>query len=285
MAARCGNVVPLIVQGRGTRLMRHNRAMWQAEVDDYVAHLRAAGQAASTVRLRQMHLARALTWLDCPPFEVTTDRLTAYMAGHDWAPETRKSVRSSLCSFYGWAESTGRIPDDPARRLPRVSTPAGKPKPAPTDVVAAALSRAEPREALMVMLAAYAGLRRAEVAGLHADDILEDTLRVKGKGGKVREVPMHPLLAEVLAGRTGFIFPGNDHGHLSPDRVGRILSGLLGLGWTAHTLRHRFATRAYAADRDLLSVQQLLGHASVATTQRYTKLPDDALRRAVLSVA
>ena len=45
------------------------------------------------------------------------------------------------------------------------------------------------------------------------------------------------------------------------------------------------ATRAYAADRDLLSVQQLLGHASVATTQRYTKLPDDALRRAVLSVA
>jgi len=70
--------------------------------------------------------------------------------------------------------------------------------------------------------------------------------------------------------------------------VGRIMSDALGgprSGWTAHTLRHRFATRAYAGDRDILSVQQLLGHSSVATTQRYTAPPDDALRKAVMSVA
>jgi site-specific recombinase XerD len=63
------------------------------------------------------------------------------------------------------------------------------------------------------------------------------------------------------------------------------MSALLGPGWTAHSLRHRFATRAYAGERDLLTVQQLLGHSSVATTQRYTQIPDDALRRAVMAVA
>ena len=51
--------------------------------------------------------------------------------------------------------------------------------------------------------------------------------------------------------------------------------------WTLHTLRHRFATAAYSAERDLLAVQRLLGHASVATTQRYAEPPRDALRKAV----
>lgn len=260
--------------------------MWEADVDAWVMHLRAAGCSPTTVRLRRSHIERALSWFDVPsPWVVTHDQMVEYLGSHDWAPETRKSVRASLRGFYAWAEDAGHVDIDPARKLPRVAVPAGRPRPAPGDIVASALERATPRERLMVMLAAYAGLRRAEIARLHSRDVLGDELRVKGKGGRVRTLPLHPLLAQELAGRQGWIFPGGDDGHLSPDRVGRILSRLLGAGWTAHTLRHRFATRAYAADRDLLSVQQLLGHSSVATTQRYTKLPDDALRRAVLSVA
>lgn len=54
---------------------------------------------------------------------------------------------------------------------------------------------------------------------------------------------------------------------------------------TPHPLRHRFATRAYAVDRDLLAVQTLLGHASPVTTRRYVAVPDESLRRTVLSVA
>ncbi|MDQ2740537.1 MAG: site-specific integrase, partial [Actinomycetota bacterium] len=55
--------------------------------------------------------------------------------------------------------------------------------------------------------------------------------------------------------------------------------------WTMHSLRHRFASRAYAVDRDVLTVQDLLGHASPATTQRYVQLPDDAKRRLIEAVA
>nr|WP_232848073.1 tyrosine-type recombinase/integrase [Occultella kanbiaonis] len=56
-------------------------------------------------------------------------------------------------------------------------------------------------------------------------------------------------------------------------------------GVSTHTLRHRFATRAHAVERDLLSVQQLLGHASPSTTQRYVLVQPDALRRTVLAIA
>lgn len=69
--------------------------------------------------------------------------------------------------------------------------------------------------------------------------------------------------------------------HTTADRVGRILSRLLGPGATGHGLRHRFASKAYQGTRDLLAVQQLLGHSSPATTQRYVAVPLDNLRAAV----
>jgi integrase len=265
---------------------RRNRAMWQNVLNDYTAHLMAAGRSPGTVRLRRMHLERLFSYFGRQPETLTLDDLTAYMAAHNWKPETRKSVRASVRGFYEWAHVTDRIEVDPSAKLPKVSTPGGQPAPASDAAVAQAMSAADPETRLMVCLALYAGLRRAEVASLHSDDILDSQLRITGKGGKVRLVPLHPLLREALTGRPyGFVFPGKDHGHMSADWVGRRISAVLPDKVTAHKLRHRFATRAYAAERDILSVQQLLGHTSVATTQRYTEVPDDAKMRAVLNVA
>ena len=83
--------------------MRHNRAMWQAEVDDYVAHLRAAGQAASTVRLRQMHLARALTWLALGlPAQVLFKSLApAFFAREDMTPPLVAVLKAILLALAG----------------------------------------------------------------------------------------------------------------------------------------------------------------------------------------
>lgn len=253
-------------------------------LDDWVRHLQAAGSAPTTVRLRRSHVRRALAWIGRPVAEVTEADLEAFMAAHQWAAETRKGMRSSLRAYFSWAEQAGHIDTDPARRLPSVTVPQGAPHPAPADVFDRAMDQAPPRTRLMLMLAALAGLRRAEIAGLHSRDIIGDVLRITGKGGRTRLVPMHPDVAAALAGVSGYVFPGSDRGHLSPDQVGRVLSDALGEGWTAHALRHHFATRAYAGQRDLLTVQQLLGHSSVATTQRYTQPPDDALRLAVMSV-
>jgi integrase len=153
-------------------------------------------------------------------------------------------------------------------------------------VLADALERSSERTRLMLLLAAYAGLRRAEIAKLHTCDLVDGTMRIKGKGGRVRSVPIHPRIAAHLAGAPyGYLFPGSRGGHLSPDRVGRIMSDALGPGWTAHTLRHRFGTRLYAQSHDVLQAQQLLGHSSPATTQRYVRLPDDAAAAAVAAIA
>lgn len=98
-------------------------------------------------------------------------------------------------------------------------------------------------------------------------------LKVQGKGGKARLLPLtETLLTSMreLAPYGGYIFPGNDHGHLSPRWICHLASRALPGNWTLHTLRHRFATIAYnATGHDLVAVQRALGHSSITTTQRY----------------
>jgi integrase/recombinase XerD len=72
---------------------------------------------------------------------------------------------------------------------------------------------------------------------------------------------------------------------VSGDWVSKTLKRLLGGELTAHTLRHRFATKAYQGSKDIRAVQELLGHSSPATTAVYTLIEDDALAAAVASVA
>ncbi|WP_371854753.1 tyrosine-type recombinase/integrase [Actinomyces wuliandei] len=72
---------------------------------------------------------------------------------------------------------------------------------------------------------------------------------------------------------------------MTPRWASKLASHTLPLGWTLHSLRHRFTTTAYAADRDIPAVQRLLGHTSVATTQRHTQPPTTAMTRAVETAA
>jgi site-specific recombinase XerC len=134
------------------------------------------------------------------------------------------------------------------------------------------------------MLAAYAGLRRAEIANLHADQIGERMLTVTGKGSKMRRVPIHPMLEEPLRkvkGRGGYAFPNTDGGPITADAMGRRIARALPGKWSAHSLRHYYAGGVYRASHDIRSVQQLLGHASIATTEIYTQVNDDDLQAAV----
>lgn len=258
-------------------------ASWEEPAARFREHLQAAGTSAGSLRLRRHFLKLLAQHAGVGPWECTPALLVAFMASRpDWSPETRHSARSAICSFYRWAEDTGRVDLDPARRLPSVRVPAGLPRPAPEAVVTAALQAADPRARVMVMLAAYAGLRCGEIARVHSRDITEEGLRVRGKGGKTRAIPLIPVLLEALATRPpGWAFAGGVDGHLSAAHVGLILKRLLGEGWSAHTLRHRFASRAYAGTRDLRAVQTLLGHSKPETTARYTLVPEQSLIEAV----
>jgi integrase len=257
-------------------------AEWAELIDDFLTWLSAGGRSPGTAHLRRLWLMRYARVAPASPADTTTEHLAAFLSSSDWAPETRRSAVASLRNLFRWAVRAGRLKSDPTLLLATVRAPAGQPRPIPDEVLNDALVRAKPSTRLMLLLAAYAGLRRAEIAAVHTDDVANGRLRVRGKGGRVREVPLHPLIAtELSAAPPGYVFPGKIDGHLSADRVGCIVADALPGNWTAHTLRHRFATQAYAVERDLLAVQELLGHTAPETTRRYTAVPEGARERAV----
>lgn len=262
---------------------------WASLLEDWAGWLRASGRPQSTIYLRTYHLRRFAQGHP-DPFTARVADLAEWLGGHGWGPESLRSYRSSLRGFYGWAHLTGRCAQNPALLLPPVQAVQGKPRPAPEDVLAAGLARSDQRVRLMLRLAAHTGLRRAEIAAVHSRDVFEDldgwSLRVRGKGRRVRLVPLSRLVALELRGLPpGWAFPSPAGGHLTPAHVGKLVSEALGPGWTAHTLRHRFATRAYALERDLRAIQEMLGHSKPETTAIYTQVPVGAKRRAVDSVA
>lgn len=258
---------------------------WIEPLERWEEWMCAADRPPTTQYLRNYQLRR-YAFDHGDPWSATTDDLVAWIAHQDWASETKRSYRAALRSFYTWAHLTGRIPSNPAGLLPPIKPPVRAPRPTPEPILAAALLVANSRVALMVNLAARLGLRRAEIAQVHSDDVERDllgwSLRVHGKGSKERRVPlcdeMRMLLQELP---DGFAFPGQILGHLSPAYVGKLVSAVLGPKWTTHSLRHRFGTNCYAQGRDLLAVQVLLGHSKPETTRLYVLIPDDSLRAAI----
>jgi integrase/recombinase XerC len=260
------------------------RCEWNAALALYATAQRAAGRAPGTIRLHR-HYLTTLAEQHRRPWTLTTEQLVAFLAVEAWAPETRKSARAAVCGFYRWGHGSGYVDDDPAAHLPAVRVPPGMPRPAPEWLVSRALVEAPPRVALMLALAAYAGLRAGEIARVHSSDVVDGRLFVKGKGGRTRVVPLAPQLVLALPTSGGWVFPNGQGSHLSPGHVSRLVSRALPEGWTAHTFRHRLATRAYAGTRDLLAVSALLGHSRPETTQRYVLLPDDALVAAITAAS
>lgn len=264
---------------------------WSGAIEGWVASLRAAARPETTISTRSYHLRRlANQFPKRSPWSLTTAELVGWAADHSWARETRRSYRSSLRTFYAWGIFAGLTDCSPAEGLPPVRPAQPSPRPASEAAYAQALECAPPRVALMLRLAGELGLRRAEVAVIHSADLVRDlvgwSLLVHGKGERRRLVPLPTSLAfELQHAEPGWLFPGNIDGHLSPRWVGKLVTVHLSDHWTMHSLRHRFASRAYAVDRDVLTVQDLLGHASPATTQRYVQLPDDAKRRLIDAVS
>lgn len=263
---------------------------WATQLGPFTAWLRAGHRSERTIYLRTYHLRRFADETRVDPFDVTTELLVDHLGSRAWSKTTRHSIRASLRVFYGWAHATGRMMTNPAHLLPTFSPPLGQPRPAPASALASGRATGDPRVRLMVELAATVGMRCGEIAQAHTSDLRETldgwSLLIHGKGSKLRTVPLNPGLAVTLrALPRGYLFPGRIDGHLSPSYVSKLVSGALPDAWTAHTLRHRFASASYSADRDIRAVQLLLGHASVATTQVYTAVPDDALRRAVAAAA
>lgn len=249
---------------------------WDTAIRGWVGWLKLGGARAATLRLRRDHIRSiARRSQTGHPRQITFAILVDLCSEREWSKDHRKAMRLSLVSFFEWAVINELAESNPAAKLPRVSGSPPAPRPVTDEVWRDLIDTAPPREQLMARLAGEAGMRRAEIATCHRSDLISDVgghaLLVHGKGGKQRAVPITKSLADAIAAYTdgGFLFPGETDGHLSAGRVGRVLSELMPPGWSAHKIRHRYATRGLAGTNNLLAVSHNLGHASVATTQRY----------------
>ena len=241
----------------------------------YENHLTAAGRSNGTIRQRIYHLELLLRESG-DLTTVTEADLEAFLAARrDQAPEYRKALRASFRVFYRWAARCGYVDHDPAAELIPVRIPRALPDPVADIAVHKALRGAPLRARAMILLGRLAGLRLSEIANLHTDDRMFDVLRVVGKGDKQRDVPVNAQLAAVLdeleaTQGPGYYFRGRFGGHMHKDAVGKIIRRRLGK--KPHSLRHAAASSGYAKTHDIRAVQEFLGHASVVTTQRYTRV-------------
>lgn len=225
------------------------------------------------------------------------------------SPATQARRLSAIRQFYRFLVSEGVRPDDPAAAIegPKRNRPLPKSvseaKTAGILRRAAAMQGADGVRMRCILELLYAtGLRVTELVTLTVSAVAgePETVLVKGKGGRERLVPMHAqaraALADYMRVRAAFLKPGQKSlwlfpsrgksGHLTRRRVGQLLAaiGLVeGVTLSPHKMRHAFASHLVAHGADLRSVQTLLGHADIATTQIYTHVEQERLRALVES--
>lgn len=251
-------------------------------IDRYSSWLHATGRADGTIRLRLAHVQRLGRRVQLTL--ATDEHLEAALgATRHLARDTRHSILASWRLFYRWAVAKRLVLVDPTIELGSIPVPVRLPRVAPDSAIASALRGASSRDRALVMLGRYACLRLNEITTLKMSQRDGERLHVRGKGDKDRIVYLNDEVLAALRAREravpdGYYFPGETDGHLHPQSVHKIIKRVT--GWNPHALRHAGATAAYRATRDLRAVQAMLGHSSLATTQRYLHLDDDAMRAA-----
>lgn len=226
---------------------------------------------------------------------VTATDLRAYLAQRRGSGLGNASAARELSAVRGFLAWANEAAEQPRMRGPRVKT--GVPRPiSPAEAVALAEEvaddAAEPwigaRDWAVLMLLYGAGLRIGEALTLRGDILpLGETIRVTGKRDKTRVVPLLPQVRTAVeayvaqtpwpASRNEPLFRGAKGGALSPVMIRRGVQAArarLGLGdrTTPHALRHSFATHLLGRGADLRALQELLGHASLSSTQVYTQV-------------
>lgn len=263
---------------------------------DLIAHhiarcRRSANFSPITLRDREELLRRVDTDLPLGLTEATTEELQEWLARPGWSAQTRATYFTHLIGFYrDVAEQLGW---DPSAGLIRPKVPRGLPKPATDDEIRYTLIHLPAPWDLYVMLAAYAGLRSSEVAGLDRRNVTEALVTVhQGKGGKSRTVETHPELWRRirLAPPGPIAMLGSGRVMTGEQMSARVRYQLDKIGMpdlTMHRYRHAFATRLLrpkelgGAGADLLTVSELMGHANPNTTKVYALITSEQRRLAV----
>lgn len=267
------------------RAASHTVAAYCRDITTFVGFVAThRGKMVAVSDLAALELGDLRSWL-------------AWLAQHNLTAASRARAVAALRGWFRWMERTGVMHNDAVNllRLPKLERRLPRPLAAEEAVAltkTAELQDIEPwlaaRDHALLLLLYGAGLRLGEALALnHGDLSIGDRLVVRGKGNKQRVVPLLPQIVQALAdyikikpfvtAPLASVFVGARGKRLNPgvaERQMRQMRHQLGLSDTAtpHALRHSFATHLLADGADLRSLQELLGHASLSTTQLYTRV-------------
>ena len=283
---------------------------WEAALQRFQRELRTRGCSPHTLRAYGADVAELAEWATrrrLAPGELAYRDLRTYAAALSQRGLARSSVARKLAavrSLHGNLVRAGGAAQNPAELLPSPKRGSRLPRVLGPDELASLLDRIpasgplEVRDRALFELAYACGLRADEIVKLDLDaaDFESEALRVTGKGAKTRIVPIgepaqralerylqaaRPALAASRAEPAMFL--SRRGRRLSPSDVRRRLERWVREAAVAghvspHTLRHSFATHLLEGGADLRSIQELLGHSSVSTTQIYTRVEPSRLR-------
>src|SRR5919109_1965068 len=280
---------------------------------DHLAHER--GHAKLTRQAYERDVRQFLDYLEsqlaCPPCLGTLARLEAktfraFMANRRQQGACSRSLSralSALRSFFRWLDARQLANNRAVLSVALPKLPHSVPKPLTVAKAAGVVADrmqnhvdwVAARDTAVLLLLYGSGLRISEALALRVKDaprLTRDVLRITGKGGKERLVPVLPVVIAAVdryralcpyrLDRDDPLFRGAKGGPLSPRIIQLAMERLraaLGLPETAtpHALRHSFATHLLSAGADLRQIQELLGHASLSTTQVYTEVDRERL--------
>lgn len=283
---------------------------WQTAMAEYDRDLRARGAAERTRRAYGVDLAGFAEWAGAQglgPGDVRHRDVRRYAAGLSSAGAAAATVARKLASIrglYGFLVRTERAGQNPAELVSSPKRSQKLPRVLSTEQMRALLERIpartplEERDRAMLELAYSCGLRCEEIVNLDVDavDFESEQLRVLGKGSKERLLPVGEPAQRALRrylergrralatdSRERALFLSKSGRRLSNSDVTRRLGlwtreAALAAGVSPHALRHSFATHLLEGGADLRTIQELLGHASISTTQVYTRVDAARLR-------
>lgn len=254
---------------------------YRSDLRQLVGFLQERGQSAVLTELRPPVLYQWAVWL-----------------GEQYAPATVRRKLDVVSSLMNHLRNLGIIERNPLATIPRPKRQRKIPSvPSPEECRRLLAACRRPAERVVLALLIFCGLRKAELIGLDRNDVAQDlgalTIR-QGKGGHQRVIPLCQSVRDILCEYLQ-LHPGSE-GPLVCNRVNKRLgstslqrlfkrvakrAGLAERGLTLHSLRHGFATQLVTAGVNLRSVQQLLGHRSLTSTQQYLHLDQHMQEEAV----
>jgi integrase/recombinase XerD len=251
-------------------------------IPPHIDWCQAAGLSPATVEARRRVLQAADAALPWGIDTATTEELATWLVGpkppNHWRPWTRVTYYGHLDGFYTWA-TTGEdceLDYNPAAGLRRPAGGEHAPNPVTTYELETALARSNWWWQRVIMLAAYAGLRRGDIVTLTRGDVSADWIRIRdGKGNKSARIPTHPhIWSQVRDSPAGrLVLSPTLHRPVPPGRLSMMARAhfdAIGMPDVhLHRFRHWFATMLLETGTDLLTASKLMRHASPAQMASY----------------